>query len=59
VTIVVEEPMNNVGRESFRKSQEKAKRIIFDSIKDSIIPTMNLLMTAKDCRDTLVNLYEK
>jgi hypothetical protein len=59
VTTLVEEPTNNVGREAFRKSQAKAKRIIFDSVKDSIMPTMNSLMTAKDCIDTLVNLYEK
>jgi len=33
VTTVVEEPMNNAGRMDFRKSQAKAKKIIFDSIK--------------------------
>ena len=59
VTTVVEEPMNNAGRATFRKLQVKAKRIIFDSVKDSIIPAMTSLMTAKDCMDTLVNLYEK
>ena len=59
VTIVVEEPMNNVGRATFRKSQAKAKRIIFDSVKDSIMPRMTSLMTSNDCMDTLVNLYEK
>jgi hypothetical protein len=59
VTTVVEEPTNNAGRTAFRKSQAKAKRIIFDSVKDSIMPAMTSLMTAKDCMDTLVNLYEK
>jgi hypothetical protein len=59
VTTVVEEPMNNAGRAAFRKSQENAKRIIFDSVKDNIMPAMTLLMTAKECMDTLVNLYEK
>jgi hypothetical protein len=59
VTTVVEEPMNNARRMAFRKSQAKAKRIIFDSFKDSIMPPMTSLMTAKDCMDTLVNLYEK
>jgi hypothetical protein len=59
VTTVVEEPMNNAGRTDFRKSQAKAKRIIFDLVKDNIIPAMTSLMTAKDCMDTLVNLYEK
>jgi hypothetical protein len=38
VTTVVEEPMNNVGRMAFRRSQENSKRIIFDSVKDIIMP---------------------
>jgi hypothetical protein len=59
VTTVVEEPMNNARRAAFRKSQSNAKRIIFDSDKDSIMPTMTSLMTAKESMDTLVNLYEK
>jgi hypothetical protein len=59
VTTVVEEPTNNAGRVTFRKSQAKAKQIIFDSVKESIIPAMTSLMTAKDCMDTLVNLYDK
>ena len=59
VTTVVEEPTTNTGREAFRKSQAKAKRIIFDSVKDNIMLTMTSLMTAKDCMDTLVKLCEK
>jgi hypothetical protein len=59
VTTVVEEPMNNAGRMTFRKIQAKGKRIIFDLVKDSIMSAMTSLMTAKDCMDTLVNLYEK
>jgi hypothetical protein len=59
VTTVVEEPMNNIGRMDFRKSQEKAKKIIFESIKESIMTAMTSLMTVKECMDTLVNLYEK
>jgi hypothetical protein len=59
VTTVVEEPTTNAKRTAFRKSQVKAKRIIFDSVKDSIMAAMTSLMTAKDCMDTLVNLYEK
>jgi hypothetical protein len=59
VTTVVEKSMNNAGRVAIEKSQEKAKRIIFDSFKDSIMPAMTSLMTTKDCMDTLVNLYEK
>jgi 3-polyprenyl-4-hydroxybenzoate decarboxylase len=59
VTTLVEEPMNNARITALRKSREKAKRIIFNSVKDSIMPAMTSLMTAKDCMDTLVNLYEK
>jgi hypothetical protein len=59
VTTVVEEPTTNAERVAFKKSQAKAKRIIFDSVKDSIMPTMTSLMTTTDCMDTLVNLYEK
>ena len=59
VTTVVEEPTTNAGRVAFRKSQAKAKRIIFDSIKHSIMSAMTSLMTAKDCMNNLVNLYEK
>jgi 3-polyprenyl-4-hydroxybenzoate decarboxylase len=59
VTTVVEEPMNNAGRVAFRKIQAKAKRIFFDSVKESIMHVMTSLMTTKDCMDTLVNLYEK
>jgi hypothetical protein len=59
VTIVVEEPTNNLRRAAFRRNQEKSKRIIFDSVKDSKMPAMTSLMTAKECIDTLVNLYEK
>jgi L-lactate utilization protein LutB len=59
LTIMVDEPTTNAGRVYFRKSQAKAKRIIFDLVKESIMPTMTSLMTAKDFMDTLVNLYEK
>jgi hypothetical protein len=59
VTTVMEEPTSNAGRAAFMKRQAKAKRIIFDSVKDNIMPTMTSLITVKDCMDTLVNLYEK
>jgi hypothetical protein len=59
VTTMVEEPMNNAGVPTFRKIEEKAKRMIFDSFKDSIMHAVTSLMTSKDCMDTMVNLYEK
>jgi hypothetical protein len=58
VTGVVEEPTTNAGRTNFKKNQAKAKRIIFDSVKDSIMTVIASLKTAKECFDTLTNLYE-
>jgi hypothetical protein len=49
VTTMMEEPTSNASRVAFMKSQAKAKQIVFDSVKNSIMPTMTLL----------VNLYEK
>ena len=40
VTSVMEQPTSNAGRVAFRKSQAKAKRIIFDSVKDNIMLAM-------------------
>jgi hypothetical protein len=59
VTTVVEEPTTNARRATFKKSRAKAKQIIFDSVKDSIMPPMTSLMSVKDYIDTLVNLYGK
>jgi hypothetical protein len=59
VTTVVEEPIVNAGRPAFRNSKEKAKKIIFDSVKDSIMSAMTSLMTTNECMDNLVNIYEK
>ena len=59
VTTIVEEPTTTAGRANFKKNQAKAKRIIFDSLKDSIMPMVAPLKTAKECFDTLTDLYEK
>jgi hypothetical protein len=59
VISTVEEPTTNAGRTTFKKNQAKAKRIIFDSVKDNIMPVIAPLKTAKECFDTLSNLYEK
>jgi hypothetical protein len=59
VTTVMEEPTSNAGRTTFKNIQAKVKRIIFDSVKDNIMPVMTSLMNSKDCMDTLVNMYEK
>jgi hypothetical protein len=38
VTTVMEEPATNADRAAFRRNQAKAKRVIFYSLKDSIMP---------------------
>jgi hypothetical protein len=39
VTRDLEEPTSGAVRSAFRKKQAKAKRLIFESIKDSIVST--------------------
>lgn len=53
------EPTSNARRAAFIKNRAKARRIIFDSVKDSIMIVMNPLMTPKECMDALSNIYEK
>jgi hypothetical protein len=59
VTRLMEEPTSNVGRASYKKRQAKAKRVIFDPVKDSMMPLIANLRTAKECFDALANLYKK
>ena len=41
------EPTSNAGRIAFKKKQAKARRIIYDSIKESLMPTITPLNTAR------------
>jgi hypothetical protein len=59
VDSVVEYPSFNVGRIAFKKNQAKAKWIIFEFVKENLIPVIIQLKTAKECFVTLVNIYEK
>jgi hypothetical protein len=59
VTRVMEEPTSNAGRTAYKKRQAKAKRVIFDSVKDTMMPLIAHLRTTKECFDALANLYEK
>ena len=59
VTRVVEEPTTTQGRATFKKKQAKANRVIFDSVKDNLMPVIAPLRTTKECFDALANLYEK
>ena len=56
---VTEEPTSNAGRLTYKKKQAKARRIIYDSVKETVIPNITALKTAKECFDILTNLYEK
>ena len=59
VTRVVEEPTTTQGRATFKRKQAKAKRVIFDLVKDNLMPVIAPLRIAKECFDALANLYEK
>ena len=56
---VSEEPTSNAGRLAYKKKQAKARRIIYDYVKEIVLPYVTTLKTAKECFDTLANLYEK
>ena len=56
---VMEEPTTNAGRLSYKTKQGKARRGIYNSIREELMPNITSLKTAKECYDTLVNLYEK
>ena len=58
VTSVVEEPSSNARRTLYKKNQAKARRIIYDSVKEHLMPVITPLKTTKECFDTLVKLYE-
>ena len=55
----VEEPTTNTARVAFKRKQAKARRIIYDSVKETLMPVITPLKRAKECFDTLTNLYEK
>ena len=56
---VIEEPTSNVSRLAYKKKQAKARRIIYDFVKETVMPNITTLKTTKECFDTLANLYEK
>lgn len=58
VTNLVEDPSTNVGRTTFKRNQAKSRRIIYDSMKERIMPVITPLKIPKECFDALVKLYE-
>ena len=43
----IEEPTSNAGRIAFKKEQAKARRIIYDLVKETLMPTITSLKIAK------------
>ena len=54
----IAEPTSAAGKATFNRNQGKARRIIYDSVRENIMPFITPLTTAKECYDTLVKLYE-
>lgn len=53
-----QEPTDDNGKTTLKKNQAKAKRIIFDLVKDHLIPIISPLKTAKECLNALVKPFE-
>lgn len=58
VTKGVAEPTDDNGKETYKKNQAKEKRILFDLVKDRLIPIISPLKTPKECYDALIKLLE-
>ena len=59
VSIVIEIPTTNEGRINFKKNQEKDKHMIFDLVKDNLMSMIISLKSARECFDTLTNIFKK
>ena len=44
-----EEPTSNAGKLAYKRKQGKARRIIYDSVKEMVMPNITALKTAKEC----------
>ena len=53
VTTEPDEPITEEGKSTFKRSQARARRIIFDFVKDNIMTIMTSLMTPTQCMDAL------
>jgi hypothetical protein len=58
VTRVMEEPTSNAGRAAYKKRQAKAKRVIFYSVKNNMMPLIAHLRTTHEFFDSLAKFYE-
>lgn len=58
MTRVIPEPTNDNGKATYKKNEAKAKRILFDSVNDRLIPHIFQLKIAKEVYDALTSLFE-
>ena len=42
---VTEEPITNVGRLAYKRKQGKARRVIYDSIREDLMPNITAVIT--------------
>ena len=56
LTTILDENDQDVGRLAYKRKQAKARRVIYDSIREELMPNITTLKTAKECYDTLVPL---
>ena len=47
----IEEPRSSAGIIAYKEKQAKARRIIYDSVKEALMPNITSLKTAKECFD--------
>ena len=47
------------SRVAYKRKQGKARRIIYDSVKETVMPNITTLKIGKECFNALANLYEK
>ena len=59
VTRDLVEPPAGAAKSAFKKKQAKAKRLIFESIKDGMMPLLQPLAIAKECIDALSRLFDR
>lgn len=48
----IAEPTFAAGKATFKRNQGKARRIIYNSVRENIMPVITPLTTAKECYDT-------
>ena len=54
----VPEPERDEAKDAHKRSMDKAKRIIADSIKDHLIPHVSAFKTLKEVYDTLKKMFK-